>query len=132
MGEQLLHHETDALERRLLRWMMALTVPVTAALTVFAGVREGAGFALGAAIAMVGFHWLAGAVRAALDAASLGHAKRIWVTFLLRYPLALGIVLLVYETHWLPLIAVLAGMFVPVGGAILESLFQLGAWAKQS
>jgi hypothetical protein len=133
MEEKLHHNAVEGSEKKLLRWMMVLAGVVTAALLVSARIRMAAGFGLGAAVAIAGFWWLARAVRSALDAASGGRAKRkgIGFFFFLRYPLALGAVLLIYKTHWLPLLAVLAGMFVPLAGAIFESLVQLSTWAKE-
>ena len=45
--------------------------------------------------------------------------------FLLRYPLAVLAIYLVYRRDWLPLGAILAGLFVPVGGVLIEAMVQL-------
>ena len=79
-------------------------------------------FALGAGISILGYYWLAKAVKAALNASEKGVPRRVLLNLVLRYPLAFGAVLVFYETHWLPFTGVLAGLFVPFAGALVESL----------
>jgi hypothetical protein len=52
--------------------------------------------------------------------------------FVVRYPLAFASVYLFYRTGWLPFAAVLAGLFVPVGGVLIEALVQLRKLATDS
>jgi hypothetical protein len=81
-----------------------------------------AAFTLGAGISILGYLWLAQAVKAALNASGQGVPRRVLLNLVLRYPLAFGAVILFYETHWLPFTGVLAGLFVPFAGALVESL----------
>jgi hypothetical protein len=81
-----------------------------------------AAFTLGAGISILGYLWLAQAVKVALNASEKGVPRRVLFNFVLRYPLAFGAVLLFYETHWLPFTGILAGLFVPFAGALVESL----------
>jgi hypothetical protein len=46
--------------------------------------------------------------------------------FLIRYPAAFGLVLVFIKTGWLPPMAILAGLFVPVAGVLIEAIIQLG------
>ncbi len=124
--ESVLHNAVEGAEARLPRWMGALAVFGIAAFLAQGHLRMAAGFALGAGMAIVGFRWLERAVRSALEAAAGGAAKRMGWVFILRYPLALGAVLVFYQTHWLPFAGVLLGLLVPVAGAIMESLFLMG------
>jgi hypothetical protein len=41
---------------------------------------------------------------------------------LVRYPLAFAAVYFFYKTGWLPFQAILAGLFVPLGGVLIESV----------
>ncbi|HET7214896.1 MAG TPA: ATP synthase subunit I, partial [Terriglobia bacterium] len=109
-------------EARLPRWMVAI-----AGLggLVFLALGRGlmaVAFILGAGISILGYLWLAQAVKAALNANEKGVPRRVLVNLVLRYPVAFGAVLLFYETHWLPFTGVLAGLFVPFAGALMESL----------
>ena len=61
-------------------------------------------------------------MKAALNASEKGVPRRVLLNLVLRYPLAFGAVLVFYETHWLPFTGVLAGLFVPFAGALVESL----------
>jgi hypothetical protein len=79
-------------------------------------------FAVGAGISILGYLWLAQAVKAALNASEQRVPRRVLVNLVLRYPVAFGAVLVFYETHWLPFIGVLGGLFVPFAGTLVESL----------
>lgn len=109
-------------EARLPRWMVAIA---GLGCLVFLALGRGlmaAAFILGAGISILGYLWLAQAVKAALNADEKGVPRRVLVNLVLRYPVAFGAVLLFYETHWLPFTGVLAGLFVPFAGALMESL----------
>lgn len=88
-------------------------------------VRMAGAFAVGAGISILAYHWLAQAVQAALKAGEQGVPKGILRNLVLRYPIAFGAVFIFYETHWLPFMGVLVGLFVPLAGAIVESLVLL-------
>lgn len=119
-------------EARLPRWMMALALVCGATALLSGYARVSAGFALGAALAIVNFYWLHGTVTTMFDAGSVRLPKRTVVKFALRYPLAFGAVLFFYRTGWLPFTAILAGLFVPVGGALIEAVFQVcEGWRQQ-
>jgi ATP synthase I chain len=112
----------EGAEARLPRWMGAIAgLGVLVFLALGRGLMAGA-FALGAGISILGYLWLAQAVKAALNASEKGVPRRVLLNLVLRYPLAFGAVLIFYETHWLPFTGVLAGLFVPFAGALLESL----------
>lgn len=116
----------DGAEARLPRWMGAIAgLGILVLLLLGRGLMAGA-FALGAGISFLGYRWLAQAVKAALNAGEQGVPRRVVINLVLRYPVAIGTVLVFYETHWLPFMGVLAGFFVPVAGALAESVNLLG------
>ncbi len=126
MGAETLQTQDPArAEARLPQWMaaVALAGALTALLSVSA--RAAAGFALGAAVAILNYRWLHQAVVRALGAAEPRVPKRVVLKFAARYPLAFAGVYLVYRTGWLPLGAVMAGLFVPVGGVLVEAVIQV-------
>jgi ATP synthase I chain len=84
--------------------------------------RMAGAFAVGAGISILGYLWLAQAVKAALNASEQGVPRRVLLNLVLRYPIAFGAVLIFYETHWLPFMGVLGGLFVPFAGALVEAL----------
>lgn len=97
--------------------------------------RFGAALALGAAVSILAYFWLHQTVAAALDrlgSASGKAPKGMVIKFLIRYPLALGVVYLFYKTNWLPFQGVLLGLFVPVAGAVAECLLVLGEYVFRS
>jgi hypothetical protein len=117
--------EVARAEARLPRWMMACAILGLLAILLRGQVWFAAGFALGAALAILNYFWLHQAVEA-LMAAGQSHPPRFIVAkFLLRYPLAFAAVWLFYRTGWLPIAAILAGLFVPVAGALVEAVIQL-------
>ncbi|HLY61162.1 MAG TPA: ATP synthase subunit I [Terriglobia bacterium] len=109
-----------------LPWLMIdLCVAVS-----FAAVSTGhflfaAGFAFGAALAILNFHWLHQTIGHLFAA---GQTRLPWLVitkFVVRYPLAFAALYLFYRTGWLPFSAIIAGLFVPVGGILIEAVFQI-------
>lgn len=105
------------------RWMMALAAVGVLALAAMGEARAAAGFAVGAALGILGFHWMVQSVMALLDA-NRGRVPRGAVArIILRYALTFAGIYLFYYTGWLPVLAVLAGMLIPAAGVTVESLF---------
>ena len=116
----------DGAEVRLPRWMGSLAGLGILVFLVLGQTRMAGAFAAGAGISILGYHWLAQAVKAALNAVEGSVPKRVLLSLVLRYPIAFGAVLIFYETHWLPFTGVLAGLFVPIAGTLVESLNLVG------
>jgi hypothetical protein len=116
----------EGAEARLPRWMGSLATLGILVFLVLGRMRMAGAFAVGAGVSILGYHWLAQAVKAALNAGEGAVPKRVLLNLVLRYPIAFGAVLVFYETHWLPFIGVLAGLFVPLAGTLAESLNLLG------
>ena len=112
-------------EARLPKWMTALAALATLAVLGAGHARAAAGFALGATLAIVNYYWLHQAVETLFRVNSARVPRKVLVKFLLRYPLAVLAIYLVYRRDWLPLGAILAGLFVPVGGVLIEAMVQL-------
>jgi hypothetical protein len=112
-------------EARLPRWMLGIAVAGTAVMFAAAPARYAGGFAVGAALAILGYLWLHEAVDKLLAAAPERLPWGTVMRFALRYPLALGAVYAFYRTGWLAYQAVLAGLFVPVAGALIEAVVQI-------
>jgi hypothetical protein len=122
----------EGAEARLPRWMAGFAAAGTLAAFLLAGARMAGGFAMGAAVAMVGYSWLHKAVVSLMNA---GQARPSGVTMgklLVRYPLAVAVIFVFYRENWLPIEAVLLGLFVPVAGALAESVFQIGSALRHS
>ncbi len=115
----------DAWKERLPRWMAAFALGGVAATFLAGSLRIAAGFALGAALGMLNYFWLHRAVETLLSQDRARLPKSVLAKFALRYPLAFGAVYLFYRTGWLPFAALLAGLFVPVGGVLVEAAVQI-------
>ena len=122
----------DGAEARLPRWMAGFAAVGTLVAFLLAGVRMAGGFALGAAVAMVGYSWLHKAVVSLMNAGRVRPSAFALGKVLVRYPLAVAIIFVFYYENWLPFEAVLLGLFVPVAGALAESVFQIGAALRHS
>ena len=96
------------------------------------GVRVAGGFALGAALGIVGYSWLHKAVVSLMDAGRVRPSRLMLGKLLVRYPLAIAVIFVFYREKWLPFEAVLAGLFVPMAGALAESIFQVGLAMRHS
>ena len=109
-------------EARLPRWMLAVAAAGTLGILLSARVRFGAGFAVGAGLGILNYLWLHHAVEALMLTGQVRPSNAVFAKILLRYPLAFGVIYLFYATGWLPFQAILAGLFVPMGGALIESV----------
>jgi Ca2+/Na+ antiporter len=103
-------------------WMVGLGVLGTIALLVTGQPRTAAGFALGAALGILGYFWLHQAVVALMDSHTTRAPRDVALKIVLRYILMLAVILLFSRTGWLPVLAVFGGLLVPAGGATIESL----------
>lgn len=112
-------------EARLPHWMTAGAF-VGALVMLLAGYsRAAAGFAVGSALAILNYFWLHQVVETLMTAGQARVPKRVVAKFAARYPLIFAGVYLFYRTGWLPVVAILAGLFVPVGGILIEAVFQI-------
>jgi hypothetical protein len=109
-------------EMRLPRWMLALAAAGTLGILLSLHVGLGMGFAVGAGLGILNYLWLHQAVAALMSGGQSRPSKAVLAKMLLRYPLAFGVIYLFYVTGWLPFQAILAGLFVPLGGALIESI----------
>lgn len=119
-------------EARLLSWMTGWAVAGTVSVLLLVGLRGAAGFGLGAALALLNFLWLRQAVERLMDSGAHRISKKTVFKFTARYPLMFAGVYLFFETGWLPFTAVLAGLFVPLAGVLIEGLFQLREGLRQT
>ena len=130
--------------RRIYRWMGVVAVAATLAVLVWKGPWYGGGFAAGAALSILNFHWMKGAVdrlaayfqpTAAPSCATAtaqppraarrpGRAAPA-VKFMLRYTLIVAVGYVIFRTSILSLTAFLAGLFVFVAGVLAEMIYEL-------
>ena len=107
--------------------MAGFAVAGMAAALCLGDFRSAAGFGLGSGVAILGYSWLHKAVVALMDAAVVRPPNRVLGKIVIRYPLVIVTIFIFYRENWLPLEAVLAGLFVPVAGAVAESLYQVSS-----
>jgi hypothetical protein len=88
--------------------------------------RIAVGFAVGAALGILNYYWLHDAVEVLVKPGQSRIPRSVVAKFLIRYPVAFGLVLVFFKTGWLPPMAILGGLFVPVAGVLIEAIIQLG------
>jgi hypothetical protein len=113
-------------EARLPRWMMLCGLLALIAILLCRQFLMAAGFTLGAALGILNYYWLHDAVGALATASQSRVPKLVVAKFLIRYPLAFGLLFVFFKTGWLPPMSILAGLFVPVAGVLIEAIVQLG------
>ena len=113
-------------EARMPRWMMLCGFLTLLVILVCRQFTIAIGFALGAALGILNYYWLHDAVEALVKAGQSRIPKSVVAKFLIRYPVAFGLVLVFFKTGWLPPMAILGGLFVPVAGVLIEAIIQLG------
>lgn len=112
-------------EARLPRWMASCAGVGLLATLVSGRATFAAGFALGSVLAILNYYWLHQAVAALMTAGQSRPSKWVVAKLLVRYPLAFAAVWVFYKTGWLPFTAILAGLFVPVAGVLIEAAVQI-------
>jgi hypothetical protein len=108
------------------RWMMLCGLLALMVILVSRHFTVALAFALGAALGILNYYWLHEAVQALMRAGQSRIPKSVVAKFLIRYPLAFGLLFVFFKTGWLPPMAILAGLFVPVAGVLIEAVIQLG------
>ena len=116
----------DSAAARLPGWMAGVALASTLAALATGHGRFAAGFAVGSTAAILAYRWLHRAVAIALDSTGPRPARALMVKFAMRYPLLVVVVVLCYQTGWLPLPGVIAGLFVPAAGALIGCMTLLG------
>ena len=96
------------------------------------GAAAALAFVLGAVLGTVNFHWLHRAIYGVLDDPAKKVPKKVVLKVLLRYPLMLALVGLVYWTGRLPALGIIAGLFVPVVGVLLALVAQIFTLGRSS
>src|SRR5579872_5969164 len=109
-------------EAQLSAWMLALAVVGTVGSLLSAHMRFGAGFAVGSGLGILNYRWLRQAVEALMSSGQGRPPAALFSKLILRYPLALAFVYFFFKTGWLPIQAILAGLFVPFGAVLIESV----------
>ena len=117
-------------EARLPRWMLTVAGVGTVTILASCHLRSGAGFAVGAGLAILSYLWLHQGVIALMSGGRVRPSAGMLAKIIIRYPLAFAVVFLFYKTGWLPFQAILAGLFVPLGGVLVESLALVRAGLK--
>jgi hypothetical protein len=116
-----------------IEWM-TLAFGLAGAVFVFVrwGWRPGAGVALGAALAWLNFRWLKQGVTALvrISTAQAGdeHARVpmiVYAKFFGRFALLLVVVYVILSRSWLPVAAVLGGLFAVVAAVMIELMWEL-------
>jgi hypothetical protein len=113
------------IEKRLLVWMIAIALAAIVGMIAAGHWRFATGFAIGAAVAILGYLWLCEIAANALDSGGGRVPKMLVFKLIIRYPLLFGTLYLFYRTNWLSTWAVLAGLSVPVASGIVEGLYQV-------
>jgi hypothetical protein len=105
--------------------MAGCTVVGTLVALLLARAQFAAGFALGGGLAILNYYWLHQIVAALVAAAQPRLRALVVLKFGIRFPLAFGAIYLFYRTEWLPFTAIVAGLFVPCAGVLIECVVQL-------
>lgn len=118
----------DRALRRMYGWMAACAVLVALVLLIWEGAWHAGGFAIGAALSILNFHWLKSAVDGL--AAHVGgqkpvRARRLVAKWLLRYALIVAAGYAILKSSVVSLSAFLGGLLVFVAGVLAEMIYEL-------
>jgi hypothetical protein len=119
-GDAALDSALDSALERLPRWIAGVSVVAVAGCIAAGQFRFAAGLGVGACVGMIGYRWLYRGIQSAFDSGRARAPRIVLTQFALRYPLAIGAVLLFNYTGWLPARAVMAGLFAPLAGVLIQ------------
>jgi len=109
------------------RWMMAVALAGALATLIAGSPRATIGFSVGAVFGILNYYWLHQTIAVLMNSGIARMPKRTVVKMFLRFPLYVAGIFLFYETGWVPVVAVMAGLLVPGAGIFIESLILIGA-----
>jgi hypothetical protein len=84
-------------------------------------------FAIGATLGALNFHWLWQTGRVLMESQTARVPRMTIFLIVLRYPLSFAGLFILCYTRWLSPLPVIAGLCVPGGGVLLESLLMVHA-----
>lgn len=125
--------------RRLYWWMAAFSAAATAALLLWKGWWYAAGFAVGASLSILNFHWLKSGVDglvafsrpAAQTEQETEHARQrgrgLVARWVLRYALIVAVGYVIFQSSAVSMTAFLGGLFIFVAGVLAEMIYELAA-----
>ena len=116
-----------------IEWLtLALGLAAALLALIVWGARSGGGVLLGAALAWLNFHWLKQGVNALvkISTAQAGAEhprvpRSVYVKFFGRYALLLAVVYVILSRSWLPVAAVVGGLFAVVAAVMIELIWEL-------
>jgi len=119
---------TRSLER-IQRFMVVIGIAALVTAEIFWGWRIGIGFALGATIAYLNFHWLkkvvAGLAELTIGSGTPASSRGVVHRFLLRYFLMALVAFVILTVSRESLYGLFAGLFLPVAAILCEAGYEL-------
>ena len=113
---------------RIQTFMLVLGIAALITGCTFVGWRIGLGFALGAAIAYLNFHWLkkvvAGLAELTIGSGTPASSRGVVHRFLLRYSLMAIIAFVILTVSRESLYGLFAGLFLPVAAILCEAAYE--------
>jgi hypothetical protein len=107
--------------------MLVLGIAALITACIFFGWRVGVGFALGATIAYLNFHWLKKVVAGLGElttASGLSSGRKVAHRFLLRYVLMAVVAFVILTVSRESLYGLFAGLFLPVTAMLCEAVYE--------
>jgi hypothetical protein len=113
---------------RIQTFMLVLGIAALITACIFFGWRIGMGFALGATIAYLNFHWLkrvvAGLADLTIGSGTPASSRGVVHRFLLRYFLMAIIAFVILTVSRKSLYGLFAGLFLPVAAILCEAVYE--------
>jgi len=107
---------------RMLRWMVGLSILGVVVILADGRFQVVLAFAIGAALGVLNFYWLWQTGLVLMEVQTARVPRMTVLLIILRYPLAFAGLFIIYYNRWLSPLPVIAGLLVPGGGVLVESL----------
>ena len=119
--------DLPGIEARMLRWTIALATLGVIPILVIWRFQVALAFAIGATLGALNFHWLWQTGKVLMESQTARVPRMTVFLIVVRYPLSFAGLVILYYSRWLSPLPVIAGLLVPTGGVLLESLSMVRA-----
>lgn len=113
----------EAVERRVLRNIVAVVALSVVAAAIFADLKFMLGLVLGGALALLNYKWLNSSLRAVLVVGGEKAPPGTLIKFVLRWLVIAAVAWAANRTGYLDPIAILAGLLAPAAAVVIEAAY---------
>ncbi|MFY9554007.1 MAG: ATP synthase subunit I [Blastocatellia bacterium] len=113
----------EAVERRVLRNIVAVVAITVVIAAIVADLRFMLGLVLGGALALLNYKWLHSSLRDVVTATNKKAPPGTMIMFVVRWLIVAGVAWAANQTGYFDAVGILAGLFAPAAAVMIEAAF---------